>query len=198
MTDIDTTPYRPQPGSVPYSVLAFFKANADEELSRADIALKYDIPRNSIDSILGLCFYHLLLRKHKVGKTDDHCVIAGPALRNYELPAAQADALAAGGKLGQRKARIGVPRPRLPDLDLSAIKVEAGVPQPTGRRPAVKGQTRYDDLFAALHTVNLSAPVPLRYMPALQKAAMSRRKNHGEHFVVRKMSETEARVWRTA
>ena len=165
------TPYCPHPGSVPYSVLAFFKNNAEEELSRADIALKYDVPRNSIDSILGLCFDHHLLRRHKVGKTGDHCVIAGPALRAYELPPAHTltltDALAAGSKLGQRKVRVGVPRPQLPPLDVAAIKVAADVLQPAGRRPSVKGQTRYDDLFAALHSVGLSAPVPIAYMAAL-------------------------------
>lgn len=184
-------PYTPQHGSVPYSVLAFFKANPEEELSRADIALKFDVVRNNIDALLGQCFDHHLLRRHKVSKTGDHCVIAGPALRAYEPPPAQA--------ASQRRPRViatRATRAHLPLLDMARITVEAGVQQPAGRRPAMKGETKYDDLFAALHSVGLSAPVPLAYLAAIQKAAVSRHKHRGERFAVRRMNGAEARVWR--
>jgi len=47
--------YSPQSGSLPDRVLAFLEANPDEELSRKDIAVKFDVAATpSIDSVLQL------------------------------------------------------------------------------------------------------------------------------------------------
>ena len=199
---MSSTTYQPQAGSTPYSVLAYFKKNPDEELSGADIALKFDIERSNITALLKSCFDHELLARLNRGGSD-RLIIAGPKLRTFVLPDAPPlpntlpNMLATGAAPGQIARRTVNPRPQLPALDITAIAVEPGIEQPAGRNPALKGQTRYDDLFKALHTPGLSAAVPIAYLATLQKAAVTRRKHHGQRFVVRKMSATEARIWRT-
>lgn len=44
--------YMPEPGSVPYKILSFFHKNPDEELTRRDIAVKFDLPAVSVDETL--------------------------------------------------------------------------------------------------------------------------------------------------
>ena len=44
--------YMPEPGSVPYKILSFFHKNPDEELTRRDIAVKFDLPAVSVAETL--------------------------------------------------------------------------------------------------------------------------------------------------
>lgn len=46
--------YTPKPGSVADQVIAFFEENPDEELTRADIAQKFDTAHATVDSTLQL------------------------------------------------------------------------------------------------------------------------------------------------
>ncbi len=44
--------YRPQQNSTPARVLAWFKANPEEELTRSDLAVKFDLALNSVGGSL--------------------------------------------------------------------------------------------------------------------------------------------------
>ena len=44
--------YKPEPDSIQYRILNFFHKNPDEELTRRDIAVKFDLPAVSVDETL--------------------------------------------------------------------------------------------------------------------------------------------------
>lgn len=46
--------YSPRTGSIPFKVLQFLKANPDEELTRQDIALKFDTAVATVDQLLAI------------------------------------------------------------------------------------------------------------------------------------------------
>jgi hypothetical protein len=182
---VSNTPYTPQIGSLAYRICAWFQSNRDEELSRADIAKKFEIAAASIDGLLSACFTASYLNR---AKDDDGgaIIVAGSKLKDLVLSAAPPP-VAAGKKrkLGQR----------LPPLSLSSLKVEKGVPIPP-RRIMEKGRTRYDEIFDALEP-DTSIEVPAHYVPAMLKAAQTFGKRTNRKFIVRKVTLTAARVWRT-
>ncbi len=49
-----TAPYKPKPGSLPYMVLTWMLLNPEEELTRKDVGLKFDVPSSSVDTLLNL------------------------------------------------------------------------------------------------------------------------------------------------
>jgi predicted transcriptional regulator len=51
------------PRGIPRNVCQFFVANPDEELTTADIAIKFDVARQSVAAILGLAEQAGLLSK---------------------------------------------------------------------------------------------------------------------------------------
>ena len=46
--------YAPRPGTVPKRVIDFFRANPEEELTISDIAIKFDVPQESVNKCLNL------------------------------------------------------------------------------------------------------------------------------------------------
>jgi hypothetical protein len=54
------------PDSLATCLLAFFENNPDEELTYADIAVKFDVPQNSIATTIG--------RLRKCGDVETACV----------------------------------------------------------------------------------------------------------------------------
>ncbi len=87
------------------------------------------------------------------------------------------------------------PRAAPPPLDADKVKIEKGVPIPEAR---VKRGGHYDALLSRL-TVNSSAALPIAHEKSLRSAAGGWQKKHaGTKFVVRVVSQTDVRVWRTA
>lgn len=86
-------------------------------------------------------------------------------------------------------------RSPLPELDIDSIKVEKGVELTDGR---LKRGGRYDPLLLRL-SVGMSAALPAAHKASLASAASGWAKKHaGTKFVVRIVSETDVRIWRTA
>lgn len=59
----DPAIYAPRPGSVAYNVCRFLVENPDEELTREDISLKFDVAAASVDSFMQLPTAKGVLRK---------------------------------------------------------------------------------------------------------------------------------------
>lgn len=57
--------YRPRPGSLVDRVLAFFEKNPDEELSRSDVAVKFELGITSVSGTLAAAVQAGLLRWEK-------------------------------------------------------------------------------------------------------------------------------------
>jgi hypothetical protein len=120
----EVTVYTPKPGSLPWRVLSFLMANVDEELTRRDIAVKFDCQASSVDAMLQNAVGHGCVRRTRnseaevvwsLGKTP--CIIEEDA--ETEL---QALNTAKPTTLASRP-----PRQRAPEIDLDAIKVRKGV-----------------------------------------------------------------------
>lgn len=204
--------YIPKAGGLAARACTYFQANPDEELTRADVASKFEVPASSVDGLLAQCFVNGLLNRAR--DSDGAAVIvAGPKLKDLQLaaaptsgaaalltapstPPATATTVAAGAPAqgSEGKKRGGVRR-RLPPLPIEKLVVAKGVPIPEPNR-SKKGETRWDELFAKLKP-NDSVAIPREYASAINKAMQVRAKAKGEKFVLRTVSETEARVWRT-
>lgn len=63
--DVEQEPeiYVPRPGSVPWRVLSFLVANPDEQLTRGDVAVKFDCIGGGVDTILQLAVARECLKK---------------------------------------------------------------------------------------------------------------------------------------
>jgi hypothetical protein len=59
----DELEYHPKAGSVPWKVIKFLMANPDEELSRGDIAVKFDAFGAQLDSVLQIACARNVLKK---------------------------------------------------------------------------------------------------------------------------------------
>jgi hypothetical protein len=62
--------YTPKPGSLAHRVLTFMVLNPDEELTRADIATKFDANHSTIDSLLALPVTRGVLKRGRNSDMD--------------------------------------------------------------------------------------------------------------------------------
>lgn len=181
--------YTPASGSTADRVCQFFAKQRDEELSKADIALKFDVATSGVDAVLARAVETQLLTREK--SASGVVFRAGP-----KLPKPQpATPLPAGA--AQRPTRRGV---RLPPLNLDEIKIETGIPvAPLTRNGVVSGQRMYAPLIKKLQP-GQSFQVPKEYRGTLSSAIKALCKEHPEpkpEFTVRLVNDTHARVWRT-
>lgn len=120
----DTT-YIPKAGSLPWRILTFLVLNPEEELTRRDIAVKFDTQSSTVDSTLGIAVARQVLKRTRnsdmevvwsLGSSTDYLLTEGgaedatPKLPARCFPAARAPA----------RAPVTV-------LDLDTIKVRKGV-----------------------------------------------------------------------
>ena len=178
--------YQPTPGTLPYSVCAFFRKNPNEELSRDDIAQKFDVERNAITAGLSRCFAANFLVEH--GKRGDSTITAGSALAAWSPSTASL-----APPPPPKTPRTYTP---LPPVDFTKLKVERGLPVPA--KKGGKGSSRWGPLFEKLDKPDTSIALKAMYYSALAKAAQDRTKTTGHKYVIRKLSDTEMRIWRTA
>ena len=122
------TVYTPTAGSLPDRVCRYFAANPDEELSVADIALKFECVRGGVCNALQQAVTHgLLQRGHGAGGTTFK---AGANLSAPPPPTTVAPPAAL-----PRNSAFDVAKPKrkrvpLPPFDPDAIEIRTGVPVP--------------------------------------------------------------------
>lgn len=86
-------------------------------------------------------------------------------------------------------------REPLPPIDLTAVEVAADTPAPQNRSDSAP---EWPVLLARLTAAGLhSSPLPIAYQASLKAAVAVWRKAHGGKFVVRAISNTHLRIWRT-
>lgn len=180
----DPNAYRPARNSKAHQVCTFFLNAPDEELTRADIAVKFSMPPSGVDSALAGCVTAQLLR---LKMTDDGRVwTAGPALADWKPDTAPPD-----------RSNTASPA-RLPLLDMASVVVRADLPLP--QRNHNKGQTLYDPVLEKLTAVGMSATFPRQYQASLTKAsaAFGKRCTPPRKYAIRLVDQTTAGVWRIA
>lgn len=180
--------YIPRQGSLPERVLNFFMKHQDEELSIADIAIKFEVNADGVGPTLGRAVAAGLLAKPK-----DGVFRAGPQLLGLNMDALQNPSgfkrwLAAKG-LDEAQGRGAVAA--LPDP--ASIKIEPGVAIP---EPMSAQQARYVTVFAAMK-IGDSFEIPHAAGKTLINSARRWGKGVGRNFLLRRISESAARIWRT-
>lgn len=170
--------------SLGFRVIDYFKAHPDEVLTPRDIGSKFDIAPSAVDSMLAPAVQAGHLAR---GQSDAYGVI-------YRLPSSM---------------RKGFPQPFTPSLkeavkrnrarhifkvDMTTVIIEKNVPVADSyvRRAA------WPTIFEQME-VGDSFELPKAAKGAVGHATASyRKKNVGWAFVLRQVSETHVRVWRTS
>lgn len=119
----ESATYTPKPGSLPWRVLTFLVLNPEEELTRRDIAVKFDAQATSVDTMLGIAVARQVIKRTRnsdaelvwsLGPSTDFVLTSGDepdfALPARCFPSARAPAAAP-----------------VTVLDLDSIKVRKGV-----------------------------------------------------------------------
>lgn len=201
-------PYMPAQGSLAERVTAFFLRNPDDELSRGDVALKFEVQVNDVARLLKpLLDDNTLVLSRPEGRGVVRNYSAGLALReaakkqgslDLDKPACTA---ATGPESRSRKTR-GKQKIFLDAVDLDALKTGSGDP--------VSARTKFGYIASKWQVVLDKVPnvgdwveVPAEWHEALSAQV---RKNNTKHkqnglpdrHLVRKVSAVATRLWRTA
>jgi hypothetical protein len=183
MNTIDAKTYRPRADSLAAQVVAFFAKHPEEDLHISDIAIKFDAAKPSIHACLKAAVDCDLLKR------NNSLYSAGV---NIEWAPESAHGTAAAAP---KAAPRGHASPRL-HLDISKLQVETGVPYVPFN--TVKGQSKWEPLFAKLTAAGQSVPLPGHMKGALAAAILLRNKQKNGTFRIAMTSANEARIWRTA
>lgn len=82
--------YIPRPGSVPWRVLSFLVANPDEQLTRGDVAVKFDCIGGGVDTILQLAVARECLKKTRNSELEVVWILG--LVKRFRLDQLPADA----------------------------------------------------------------------------------------------------------
>ena len=188
--------YKISEGSLAERVQAFFRQHPEEELSRGDVALKFDVMADQVAKLLKPLLNDGLI---KLGPNEEGSRVysAGLALRQSAPAAAPSMAQALTGKPAPRTFSQ-VP---LQELNFDNLQVDHDVPLVGGKH--TKGFTKWAPLFAKLARPGASVEIPATWKTAVAAYATKLNQQHtkaGEptHYAVRAMANGKARVWRTA
>lgn len=183
-------------GSLADRVQAFFARHPDEELSRGDVALKFDVAAEDVERLLKpLVADHQIL--YGPNEARRRVYTAGAALRLKPTVESPAKPAAKPRKTGGHLEQVIVS----PD-EIAALQVDHGVPiaPATSRR---LGASKWAPLVAKLKQVgdSVASPTAWRgpvaaYVSKLNSDA--RKAGQATHYVVRAISADTARIWRKA
>lgn len=193
---MSSTPYEPHASSLAAKVIGYFQQHRDEELSAADISIKFDTNISEVPVLLATAVAHQLLtmQSHRKAGIPGKLYSAGSALKaRFAAPQAPASAWSGVANL-PTASRVGK---RLPALDLAKLQVQKGAPMPAKNAPA--GTCRYDALFSKLTEPDTSVDVPAAYMGTLAKARDRWvKRNAGQCISIVRLDAGTCRVKRTA
>lgn len=200
--------YTPREGTLADRALAFFRQHPDEELSQADVALKFDAQRSSVKTCLAPSVSAGLIN-WGLNAENSWVYTAGAALRKGPAPG-PFDALSRGADLGKAEAAVSArPTPQrgravLPPalLDFTSLKVERGVPL-TGRSQGVAGMSKWAQLFAMLNEPDTSVEIPESWKIAVAAQATklnaaNKKAGTPTEYKVRMTEPGKVRIWRLA
>lgn len=177
--------YSPRPGSLPARVCEFFRDNPDEELTRSDLAAKFDVQSSSIDPSLKHAVDAGVIAT-KNGEDMTRVWIAGP-----QLPAPSSFKRWLASK-GQASAEGRPVAAALPDPASLLQGMATDVPLP---KQQARGSEYYPVWLAM--AVGASVPVSSEAAKALAAKAQAWGKASGKKFVQRLLPNGTARIWRT-
>jgi hypothetical protein len=197
-----------QLGSLAERVTAFFLRNPDDELSRGDIALKFEVPVNDVARLLK----PLLDDKTLVLERSE----GGGVLRSYSAGLALREAAKKQGKLDLGGATIAEPSKPKPEpktkkrrgtqsvfldgVDMDALKTGSGDPVNALTKFVKK---KWQPIYDKVPNPGDWVEVPAEWHEALSSAvrknnAYNKKTGAPARYLVRKVSATATRFWRLA
>lgn len=185
MNTVDAKTYSPRADTLPARVIAFFAKHPEEELHISDIAIKFEVAKPSIHVCLKAAVdCDLLKRNNSLYSAGINIEWAGEGI-TAAAPAAPAP----------KSAPRGHASPRL-HLDIARLEVQTGVPCVPFN--GIKGQSKWEPLFAKLTAADQSIKLPGHVKGALAAAIIIRNKQKNGTFRVAMTGSNEARIWRIA
>lgn len=181
-----STSKKPRKDSLAWKVVDFLEGNPGEELSRHDIAEKFDIDPVQVDDALRA----VVASGHIVRELNDESVSVWRlnfAKRGIPKPFAISLAEA-------KKARRAKRRPQVA-IDFSALVIEKEIALVDNSR---KGSSEWEKLLGRMEAGD-SVLLPIEARDAAAHAyAAYRRKHPATRFSVRKVGTGNCRIWRLA
>lgn len=181
-----STPKKPRKDSVAWKVVDFLEGNPGEELTRHDVAEKFDIDPVQVDDTLR----PVVVSGHIVRELNDESVSVWRlnfAKRGIPKPFAISLAEA-------KKARRATRRPSVA-LDFSSLVIDKEIALVDNTR---KGKSEWEGLLGKMDAGD-SVLLPIEARDAAAHAyAAYRRKHPSTKFSVRKVGTGNCRIWRLA
>lgn len=176
----DENAFTPAAGSLAAKVIDYFRQNPEEELTRRDVADKFEIAAASVDT----CLKKATDAGYLATKNNDEmvrCWVAGPRISSAKVPA---------------KARKPRETAALAPFDPAAIRIETGVEKPARKNPNSPGYTAVIERM----TPGSSVALPSEHAKRLIDFAKKLAKDTGTaaKYSLRKIDDTTSRVWRDA
>ena len=184
--------YTPQRDSVAYRVLEYFAVNPLEELTVEDIATKFNATAVHVHTLLAPAIHAGMLRRVK---TDLDYLYKLGDLKSGIKPQDAGKPSASSASPLTRAFGVAAPQRKIPEaftIDLDQVEVESDVPM-----PAIRGRKPVDwtPLFKKMQP-GQSCLLPARAYYTLAKQCTDFKKAGGGAFSIRKLSESELRLWR--
>lgn len=160
-------------GSVASRLVEFFRDNPDEELTAADVCVKFGAPETDVFDLIEPALALRLVRCDSLRRRLDCRLSIGTPLMRSQF-AQDIDQLLS---LHQYLTDGDAPeRQELPALDPDALLYEerdltSGAWTTKPKRKPSLGTTKYDAIFARLVRPNQRVSLPISYQRAVQKAA---------------------------
>jgi hypothetical protein len=169
--------------SLAWRVLDFLQANPGEELTRGDIAVKFNIEASAVDSLLApaVSAGHLV---REVGGADG--VIWKPNAARGRFPKPFV------GSVDASRRAVRAHRQSL--IDISSFTIEKDIPLVDVMRRV----NQWNALFARMELGDSFLLPQSARMAAAHAQAKYRKSAREVMFAMRKVSDTHSRIWRTA
>lgn len=178
-----TDTYIPKPGTLPARMCEYFIANPDEELTRADVAAKFEVAGSSIDGAISSAVVNGMIAT-KNNEEMMRVWIAGANLPRKGFKGWLQ-------RKGQKSSEGRPPPAALPEPD--AIVIEKGVPLAVAANLRTR---RYEPIFAKME-IGDSFGVSREAAKKLISAAHAFAKPLSRKFALRQLDESTSRIWRT-
>lgn len=184
--------YTPQQGSLPYLVIEFLTTNPHEELTCDDIEAKFERSSRQVHSLLAEAVERGAVTRAP-GDDGELVYRLGAGSPGVKTNRGRHPALAAHEALDLAAKKKATRRPPV-EVDIDAISIEKSVPIPHGGRVRVMDWTGLLSRMA----VGDSCSLPEQVKTTLSKACTDSKKAGTGTFTIRRISDTEVRLWRTA
>lgn len=186
-----TGTYTPTSHSLPGRMIAFFRANPDEELTLEDITEKFDCVTASIHTLLGTARSADMLARDK-NKEGDWIYKRGPSLAAE--PAAEAPPLTRAFREVAAQMRAPAAAPAV-EVDPLTVPLETGVPLAGPVRGRVKQD--WSQLLTRMEPGH-SCVLPKIKRGLVTKAVKEHQAAHPARYAIRMQADKATiRVWRT-